>query len=222
MKIKELTLKTEDLSLVKSFYSDILKLKTENREKTVLVETAETHFNFKHSNKAVAPYHFAFNVDKGFLDVAYKKLKQKIKILSYQDDEVIHFNSWNARSIYFYDPAGNILELIEREESRAENLKSNELGIFSVSEIGISSFRIKRMLDQFLTIDLPFYSGDGENFSALGNPNGLIILVNARNKTWMPTEIKASPEDCSITLENKNHIYHIWYRNDDLKIEKVS
>ena len=85
---------------------------------------------------------------------------------------------WLARSAYYYDSAGNIIELIARERVPGDEL------LIEVSEVGLPVADVGAAVD-FLETELgvPHFSGD-QNFSAVGDDHGLFILVPGR-AAWL-------------------------------------
>lgn len=116
MQFKEITLQTKNIADLYVFYKNTLQLNViKPNEKTISVETGTTKLIFEQTNNAQKPfYHFAFNIPSNKIEEALKWLKSKVELLWIEDYEncIAEFTNWNARSIYFLDPGGNIVELI--------------------------------------------------------------------------------------------------------------
>src|SRR6185436_21190279 len=65
-------------------------------------------------------------------------IKTTILWIEEYNDYIADFSNWNAKSIYFLDPAGNVVEFISRFDlnDSVDNPFSSDL-IRSISEIGL-------------------------------------------------------------------------------------
>ena len=180
MVIKELILYTQNLAAQIEFYSNVLELE--------LLHASKTGSSFKVGNSILSfkirenadPYHFAFNIYSNMEQEAFSWLKERVKILSFNNKEIINFESWNAKALYFYDSDMNIVEFIARKNVK---MKSNQpfssKSILNISEIGIASSTMKKIYDEILEMKpIELYSGDLNRFCALGNEEGMFILAN--------------------------------------------
>ena len=71
------------------------------------------------------------------------------------------FEAWRARAAYYFDPVGNLVELIARERAPGDEL------LLEVSEVGAPVADVGAAVD-FLEAELglPHFSGDRESTSA--------------------------------------------------------
>ena len=132
-------------------------------------------------------YHFAFNIPANKLLAAYHWQKERTPLLpippALRDPrfppEVVNYSHWNAHSIFFFDPAGNVVEYIARHDLR--NAADGEFGpsdLLCVSEIAL-------VVDDVLataatlesTFGLPPYRGRDEHFAAVGDEHGLLLVM---------------------------------------------
>jgi catechol 2,3-dioxygenase-like lactoylglutathione lyase family enzyme len=120
-RIKETCIYVTDLHRTKEFYTDLLGLPVISLvadrhvffragESVLLCFIAEKTLHLKDlpPHGATGCIHFAFEVEKNGYDYTLDYLKQKsIKIL--------HEHTWpnKIRSFYFYDPDGNLVEVLE-------------------------------------------------------------------------------------------------------------
>ncbi|WP_298367718.1 VOC family protein [uncultured Lutibacter sp.] len=197
MKIKELILYTNKLDLQIDFYTTILEFPIE-------ISTPEyTSFKIGASiltlkyRKEVSPYHFALNIPSNKEKEALYWLKERVDILGFDNQEIIDFKSWNAKAIYFYDLENNIIEFISRKNMNLNsNQKFSSKEVFNISEIGMASSHIESTFKKLNTIKkINIYSGDMEQFCAVGNENGLFIVVNNNLRKWFPTGDKIEQSD---------------------------
>ena len=121
--------------------------------------------------------HFAVNV--GEFGRAVEWARGQAELI--QED--VPFEMWRARAAYYFDPAGNLVELIARERAPGDEL------LLEVSEIGVPVADVGAAVE-FLEAELglPHFSGDRENFSAVGDDRGLFIVVPV-GRAWLFTEV---------------------------------
>lgn len=189
MQIKEIILQTHLINELKDFYTKILELKIiRESESAFTVKAGLTEISFERSDPDLKPfYHFAFNIPENQLKQAKKWISEKTDLITLDGEDEFDFKSWNAHSVYFYDPAGNILELIARHNlgNSSENVFGGE-SILSISEMGIPVLNVNDFHKELnLSFPLPHFSGDSENFAALGDDNGLLIIVT-KGRKWFP------------------------------------
>ena len=132
--------------------------------------------------------HFAVNV--GDFDAAREWARTQAELI--QDD--VPFEMWRARAAYYFDPVGNLVELIARERAPGDEL------LMEVSEIGLPVADVGAAVD-FLEAELglPHFSGDRESFSAVGDDRGLFILVPV-GRAWLFTDRPASDAPVRVTI----------------------
>jgi hypothetical protein len=135
--------------------------------------------------------HFAVNVAPGRFSEAVDWARARAPLI--QDD--VPFPAWKARAAYFFDPSGNLVELIARERAPGEEL------FLEVSEVGLPVADVGAAV-AFLEADLglPHFSGDRENFSAVGDDRGLFIVVPV-GRHWLFTEKPAPDVPLRVTID---------------------
>jgi catechol-2,3-dioxygenase len=135
--------------------------------------------------------HFAVNVPPNRFEEAVAWARGQADLI--QDD--VPFESWRARAAYYFDPAGNLVELIARERAPGDEL------LIEVSEVGLPVADVGAAVD-FLEaeLSLPHFSGDRESFSAVGDDHGLFILVPV-GRAWLFTDRPAGDAPVRVTIE---------------------
>lgn len=91
-----------------------------------------------------------------FFAEAKEWLKKKVNLLEENGDDEVYFANAKARSIYFEDPAGNIVEFISRLETSPET-RSKEFtpdNVIGISEIGLSTNHVKECFDYLLKLGI--------------------------------------------------------------------
>ena len=200
MKIKEFILYTQNLEKQTKFYSMDLGLKIRHQdEKRCSFNAGKSILTFEVSENST-PYHFALNIPSNKDEEAHTWLKQRVELLNFEGKEIVNFESWNAKALYFYDADKNIVEFIARKNLNLNSPESfSSKSILNISEIGIGTTTLKKTFDKInslKTIDL--YSGNFDRFCALGNEEGMFILANPTQKKWFPCNDTIQQSDFAI------------------------
>jgi catechol 2,3-dioxygenase-like lactoylglutathione lyase family enzyme len=207
MNILELELLTDTLDETESFYNDVIGLETISKTNSSVSFTAgSTKLTFRSSENLKPVYHFAFDIPNNKLQEAFSWIEKKTEILEVVPPEKIaDFYNWNAKSFYFYDSNGNILEFIARFSlDNASEKPFDGLSILSVSEIGFVTKNVSKLSDEICgKYNLSVFSKQPklDKFVVLGTDTGLFILVE-ENRDWYPTHQKAKSFWTKVVFEN--------------------
>jgi len=211
MDIIQLELLTNDTKGTESFYRDILNLKVVRKSTgEIEIVAGKTELTFKAVQNLKPVYHFAFNIPNNKLDEAFEWMQNKVEIMDITPGhKIADFVNWNAKSFYFYDNNGNILEFIARYDlnNQSEDL-FNGSSILNVSEIGVATDDVTTECDNLISkYNLPVFSKQPRlsNFTAIGDSNGLLILSVA-SRHWYPTEKLAQKFYTGIVIKNDQHL----------------
>lgn len=190
MQITTLHLQTPNLQAQHHFYTNTLNLSTtkiENNQFQATIGHTQLHF---HAQLQATPYHFAINIPANKIQEAKTWLTQRVALQPYQDEVIINFEAWNAEAVYFYDADQNIVELIARKNTQPTT--TAPFGIaqcLGISEIGTPTDDVPALCNWLLAQgEIPRYSGDLERFGAMGDEEGLFIVINKETRKWIPNE----------------------------------
>jgi catechol-2,3-dioxygenase len=180
------------MSEMKAFYGKTLDLRLLNeRADRFTVEAGETMLTFVTSADVVDGrppfYHFAFNIPENKILQALEWQKARSPLLAIPErnraagypPEVVDYSHWNAHSIFFLDPAGNVVEYIARHDlkngdttpfSWADILYASEIA-FVVDDVAAAAAAIKdaAIVNQ--------YKGGSDQFTAVGDEHGLLLVM---------------------------------------------
>ena len=189
MFIKEVILLTDKLSELKSLYSQTLELELISESETSFtVKTSDSDLTFQNSSNIKNPfYHFAFNIPENQFKESKEWCLQRVDLIKLNGEDEFDFKMWNAHSVYFYDNAGNIIELIARHNLKnGSKKKFTGASLLNISEVGLPVYDVKNFFDRVnKNFNIPDFSGDLKTFTAAGDDNGLFIIVNDGRK-WFP------------------------------------
>lgn len=213
MKIKRLVISTASIWELASFYGDLLGLTVTRNASRLIVEAGETSMEFVEA-EGNPYYHLAFNIPSNKIEEAEAWLRQRVDLIWLDDynSTIADFSNWNAKSVYFLDPAGNILELIARHDlNNAVEVAFSPRSILSVSELGLvvpqNNFdrHVNQLIDDY---DLSNFKKQPplESFRALGDDEGLFIVV-PEGRNWYPTKISSAIFPINVEFVNKGRAY---------------
>ena len=192
---------------LKKFYTSLLGLPMiSDQTDRFTIRAGETTIRFiKTNEKDATPfYHFAFNIPENKILKAREWQLKRTPLSatpSHMTDDkypndIRHFQNWNAHSVFFWDPAGNLVEYIARHD-----LKNSVDGEFSskdilcVSEIAFIVSDANIIADDIKSsFGLNQYRGGDENFRAIGDENGLLLVIK-KGRVWEShTNISRTPD----------------------------
>lgn len=214
MKIHSLSLPSTNFDSMREFYTSVLGLKlAESDSQFFTLQAGFTRMAFNTINDGTLPkHHFAFNIPPNLFQEAKTWLAERTGLISGKEGQVeFDFSNWNALGMYFIDPAGNIGELIARDmlpSAQADEFSADH--IVSVSEIGVPVPDVPGTVDLLRrAAGLQPYRGETDTFTAVGDENGLLIVVQ-QGREWYPrTGISAQPSPLEIWFENNHKRFHL-------------
>ncbi len=223
MHINNLKIFTTNLSSIENFYGNILGLILKDKTATSL------SFQIGHSILTIekrltaTPYHFAINVPCNQIKEAHQWLKERVSILKDGDNEIQHFDFWNANAVYFYDPDQNILELIGRNKlNNPSDIPFSVKSLLEISEIGLVVDDIESTFKQLQQeCRLPQYSGNMDDFCTIGGEHGLFICINGNKRDWYPRSDKAFPSPFEVDILVEQRAYVVSYQDKKLSVRSL-
>ncbi len=101
-----------------AFYADSMGWPVERDGTSLHVQAGGTELHFDSASGGDEPYyHVAWAIPTNKLEAGKAWLAERTPLLHHPDGrDEFHFRNANRRAVYFADPAGNILELIARDD----------------------------------------------------------------------------------------------------------
>jgi hypothetical protein len=210
MNIKEVLIQSSRLKELKEFYQSVLELTIESRgNDSIAIGMGRSSLIIEGTNIGSPFYHFAINIPANKIEEARSWLFNKVELLWMEDykNDIADFRNWHAKSIYFFDPVGNIVELIARFDlGNGSNEKFSSEQFLSISEIGLVFPEIgieqqtKKIIEE---CELPYFLKQPpmQHFKVLGDDEGLFIIV-PENRNWYPTNKPSGIYPLEITFES--------------------
>lgn len=222
MKIEKLEIATADIEKQLHFYRDLLSLEIRDQKEG----SFETVMGFSilrfREDKNFTPYHIALHIPDNQEGKALAWLKSRVSILKSNQDEIVDFSAWDAKSVYFYDEDKNIMEFIARRDfNKPSSEVFTENSLLGIAEIGMATNNIEEKFN-FLhrQCALEVFDGNFEKFCAIGDHQGLFITIDKNLKDWFPIGDKAFISDFRIKFSHKGSNYDLDFINDCLKLAK--
>ena len=213
MNIIELEILSDDLAATEKFYKKTLGLIPFFTEKDALFfQVGFTKLIFKKSEGLKPVYHFAIDVPNNRFFDAHHHIKQHTDIIPVEGEEIGIFVNWDAKSFYFYDNNGNIVECITRYPNRAyDDEPFSNRSFISISEIGLVTNNVNELADTFVKEEgVPIFKRQprSDTFTASGDDEGLFIIA-AKGRDWYPTNVKSQSFRTRVLFMQNGELEHI-------------
>jgi catechol 2,3-dioxygenase-like lactoylglutathione lyase family enzyme len=143
-----------------------------------------------------SPQHFAIRIASAAYAEALTWLGERVELLTDEDGgRAFAFPDWNADSMYFADPDGNIVELIAHHDlPEPYGPPFGPSALLGICEAGMPVDDVGAFLDELeRRTGARRWSGNRETFAAAGTKSGSLIVVR-RGRVWYPTEAAAATE----------------------------
>lgn len=205
MKIIRIVLQTVDIQRMREFYINMLEMPIiRTGENMFTVSAGTTHITFQKSATDEATlYHFALRTNLEFYEYMLNKLiENNIPLLPNSEGQVSGY--WKGKQLYFNDPDGNIVEILERKFASSQV----ETGWQDICEIGMPARNMEDM-NSFLSLIHNENEAESETFRFYGNHIGNFVLVK-EGRNWYPTERPATIHPLTIEVEGDQYqvLYH--------------
>lgn len=212
MEILKLVLKSENLHETMMFYQKTLGFELLFQNKNELgFRVGFSELIFEKSIKGSSPsYHFALLIPPYSIEQAYQWLKERVQILNPESGPIVNFENWKAKSVYFMDNNGNILELISRDElyyemkcnfSKQHIICINEIGLVSKNPLQTAQSLIKNSRLEFFSKAIM-----EPDFLVLGKDPGLLV-ISREERNWFPTQRAAKAYPIRFEIRNDDEAF---------------
>lgn len=225
MKIKSLILLTSRIEEVRQFYEKTLGFAILDASDDMFsIQVGWSRLCFKLTSMSYL-YHYCFLIPRNQLEGAMQWMGERVPIIDIQPGKkTVHFDSWNADSFYFYDPAGNIAECIAHNElDNDSSYAFDRMSLLAVNEIGLGIDNIEK-INSILERQCasPFWKGDLMSFGTNGSAEGRVLIPDYNIKeTWFPTNIKIEPVPVELLIECKGRLFRLVYSDGELSVLKI-
>ncbi|MGG0655736.1 VOC family protein [Rummeliibacillus pycnus] len=193
MKIEKVTLMISNFEQTVKFYRDTLQFTLifiNERCAAFQIRDSILEFINDYENNNYY-YHFAFNIHANIFSKSKEWLSKRLTLLKEDDLDEIYFDGkTQANACYFEDPAGNIVEFIARSTSPKSDVHEfTTNNVLSISEISLTTSKIKETADQLNSIGIPIRHGgelESTSLNFMGEyEEGAFILLGPIGRRWL-------------------------------------
>ncbi|WFR62608.1 VOC family protein [Paenibacillus amylolyticus] len=204
MMIEELEIYTARLEDLKHFYRDTLGMEVSNvTDQGFDLQVGLTRTIFKQCETEQEPfYHVAWMIPTNQFKQAKQWAVSRVVLSKEEERDETYSTLWNSHSLYFEDPAGNIIELIahHRIPNERDHLFSVK-DIVQVCEIGLVTEDVLSTVNELEQIGLTRWGEVSETFAPVGDVHGLFIVVK-KDRTWFFSKQKAQIYPMEISIRD--------------------
>ncbi|WP_174616111.1 VOC family protein [Virgibacillus ihumii] len=192
MKINKVTMYSNHLEKMKDFYVENLGFELLNKdEKGFELKAGESVLEFRENNLDSEPYyHFALNISYNLFRQAKEWAFEKMELNTEGGDDEAHFEFLNSKSIYFFDPGGNIVEFIARKSypnSGAATFTVND--VLNISEMSLTVNDVIGIAGKIIERGVPVReneSVDANSLNFMGEAEeGAFLLLGPSERRWI-------------------------------------
>jgi catechol 2,3-dioxygenase-like lactoylglutathione lyase family enzyme len=211
MRIRELTLATDDVARQSAFWGQTLGLPVREDARAVEVSLRRSTLRFEQAEPDSDPrYHFAINIPPGTIEEAAGWIAERHELLAFHDDPdvpegaTIVRTDRGASAVYFLDAAGNVVELIANDHlDDAPDEPFGPESLLEVAEIGLATADTEgtsAAIRDALSADVLWGGREGWRLTAIGDDHG-VVIVTPVGRGWIPVGIPARPLPTTIVAE---------------------
>ncbi|KAA0965709.1 hypothetical protein FQ087_05335 [Sporosarcina sp. ANT_H38] len=211
MEIKLVVLRTNKLMEMKKFYVDTLGfslIKEDMVSFRIAVGTSELEFT-TNETEGNPFYHFAFNIPANKFTEAKSWTKERVILTVEDDKDEVQF--LQSHALYFYDPAGNIVEFISRHLVSKDSLIPFSINsIANISEISLivnDSIDASKQLKRIGVTEHENSEISKEQLNFMGEKEkGVFLLLTEPGRKWLFSDKLSTIHPLEIILINNHKI----------------
>lgn len=215
MNFEKIKIYSANLAAQKMFYTQVLGFELlEEKAQAFTLKIGKTALQFIEKQTATN-YHFAFNIPSNQGMQALNWLKDRVEILDWNGMDLVDFSDWNAEAMYFYDKDANIVEFIARKNLNIETtLPFDANQVLEISEMGAPTQDVQGVYDNLQGVfPIQIYSGNLRRFAAMGDEQGLFIVIDNKQKKWIPRDDEAYYSPFEVHLKHQGKYVALKYEN---------
>ncbi|MCJ8008410.1 hypothetical protein ACFFF5_15915 [Lederbergia wuyishanensis] len=188
---KAVTFYTDKLKSLRRFYGNVLELNiTEALDDRFTVQIGQSTITFIQSERK-AFYHFAINIPGNQFSMMKDWIQNRLPLNRENGRSEVYFRSFDADSMYFEDPAGNVLELIGRR--KRDLFGDLSVGSFlNISEVSITTSHVAIVGEEIQDFGIPLFGSSNivpDELNFLGKGDTFIVLVPPGRRWYFSKKI---------------------------------
>ncbi len=193
---------------MRRFYSEILGLSLiEDKNEYFKLAVGSSHLIFTSGVEGEPFYHFAFNIPSNKFREAKAWVKSKVELNHEDGKDEAHFTHLPAKSLYFYDPAGNIVEFISRQSViKYDVAPFSQHSIINLSEISLTVDDPIKTGQELIELGIRERDNDELSERALNfmgdRSKESFLLLTKPGRRWIFSNKRSAVHPLSIKLSN--------------------
>lgn len=213
VEIRRVTLKTNAIQALKGFYKEVLDMDILNEDdQSFEVAVGNSILEFISTNVKGNPYyHFAFNIPSNKFNEAKSWVESRVQLNTEDGEDEADFSDLPAHSLYFYDPAGNIVEFIARHSiSKDSDDPFSSQSLLKISEISVTVQDAQSAGERLSRIgirerDQEPIDGSALNFMGRREDGNSLLLIEP-GRRWIFSDKRAEVYPLEILLDTGDRI----------------
>ena len=192
VKIEQIELYISNYKETVSFYKNVLEFRCISENNIVTnFQTGSSVLTLHKAENHSYYYHFAFNIPPNLFNEAKRWIQQRISLATEEGEDEVQFVESKAKSFYFEDPAGNIVEYIARETTApATEEIFTPMHVVDISEIGLTSQDIKKDIERIQKLGISSKNNEPISYDQYLNfmgdyEDGVYIIVAPVGRRWI-------------------------------------
>ncbi|TYR81834.1 glyoxalase [Priestia megaterium] len=206
MLLTRVSLYTSVLEEMKDFYVKHLGIKLlQEQEASFSLKIGQSELVFIQSKTNTNPfYHFAFNIPANQFEEAKRWTMKKVTLNKEDGEDEVYFEAFDAHSLYFEDPAHNIVELIARHSfSPNSDAPFSPDSLLTIGEMSVTTPNVKNVGQTLIQggIHVRNHRPLNDEFNFMGN-KGVYLLVGPPKRRWYFSNHHAEVHPLAIEMED--------------------
>lgn len=208
MHFETITIYSAALETTRKFYRDTLDFPiVEESDEFFTLEIGSTLFSIRQAPLGETPfYHFAFDVPSNQFEHAKNWLKVRVSLTKNEGLDEVYFQTIDAKSIYFEDPSGNIVEWICRlSDSPSSSVSFHPSLLQKVSEMSLvvhDKLAAAEQLETVGVVSRDYQPVPSEGLTFMGErEDAVYLLLVPKNRVWYFSDKLSVVHPLSIRLQ---------------------
>ncbi|WP_078394761.1 VOC family protein [Shouchella patagoniensis] len=192
MQIKQLSIFVPSYDKTITFYKHVIGLHPLHETvDTTTFSVGKSRFTIHRDDAGSNYYHFAFNIPPNLFNEAKTWAKARVPLSTEENQNEIEFVSAKAKSFYFEDPSGNIVECIARETTpNAKETAFKSSHLLEISEIGVATNQMKKLVTQLQAMNIHIRNNEDIHYETYLNffgeyHDGVYIILSPIGRRWI-------------------------------------